>query len=122
MKVCLCGLAQISQQPTSLCKRFAEEFGFEGQRLEMPCGQVLFYQGHFPYGVYRLCSGVVLLTFDNQIELKVTPQQGQELIIGGCNAFEKTPYACTAKILAPATVEFIPHALVRQWLQPRRVG
>jgi hypothetical protein len=116
MKQCLCGLAENGQQTFTCCQHFDKVAGQQGQFLKLPSGQVLFYKGHYPYGVYRLCCGCVKVQSYSQPDIEISPKDGRSLLIGCCNAIENKPYNCTVTILVPSVVEFIPNVLISQWI------
>lgn len=65
-------------------------------------GQVIYYKGHEPYGLYILEEGTVEIDYKKYCE-KITP-----ISAFGINSFiQNTPYKGTAKALTACTISFL---------------
>jgi CRP-like cAMP-binding protein len=74
-----------------------------GEPVKYDIGEVLFYAGHSPRGVYRLVKGTVEL---KNRRTKMTAGPGALLGLPFC--LKQLPHAYTATSLTPVTVRFIP--------------
>lgn len=79
----------------------------QGQPLTFHAGQVLFYQGHYPYGVLLVKSGKVELINRGQscaAESWSTPQGN---IFGISHVVSGSPFCCTGVAVTDCEVIFI---------------
>ncbi len=85
----------------------------EGQELTFKKGQVLFYEGHNPYGLMVLRSGKV------SFQEGADPCRGEHMVpvakgevIGVEPFFSESPYCCTCVATEDCRVTFIPKSLL----------
>lgn len=77
-------------------KEHWDELLKEGQTLKFGKGQVLFYEGHNPYGLFVIKSGKVRFTKDGKLcrgnHLWLTSKGD---VVGFDSFFDGVPYCCT---------------------------
>ncbi len=81
----------------------------KGQTLSFKKGQVLFYEGHHPYGIFLLQSGEVKFTKQDTPCLRehfFSLPQGK--VIGLKPFLEGRAYSCTCTALMDCRMLFIP--------------
>ncbi len=67
-----------------------------GQLLQFSRGQVLFYEGHYPYGLFVVQKGKVRFTKDGRLCRENHVWKAPEGRVVGAEAFfEEMPYCCT---------------------------
>ncbi|MBI1909489.1 MAG: cyclic nucleotide-binding domain-containing protein [Deltaproteobacteria bacterium] len=80
----------------------------QGQPLSFRKGQVLFYEGHIPYGLFIVQSGKVRYTRESgscRAEHHVSSSEGE--VLGLSHFFEENPYCCTCTASQNCQVVFI---------------
>ena len=98
----------MEERLTSRLARQWEKLLREGQELDFKKGQVLFYEGHAPYGVFVVGSGEV------RFKRGERPCAGNHLwsspsgkVLGLDHFFDDTPYCCTCLAATDCTMTFI---------------
>lgn len=88
-----------------------------GQELTFRKGQVLFYEGHIPYGVFVIRSGGV-----NFVQGE-TPCEGEHLwpssrgkVVGLRHVIDGTPSCCTSMATEDCEATFISKTLILPYL------
>lgn len=84
----------------------------EATAMDFKKGQVLFYSGHLPYGIFILVSGAVKLLYEGSgckesLRFPETVPFGFDLIAMG------TEYPCTAVTESEAKVLFLPKSSLK---------
>ena len=81
-------------------------------------GQVLFYEGHKPYGVYVIHSGSLQL---KQVEHKKTSRLtiGSLQIVGLSNLLDNRPFGYTAIVAKDLVASFAEKSLVMEYLEKK---
>ncbi len=80
----------------ALPKKLPKKLLKSGQPFSFKKGQVLFYEGHSPYGLFVLQSGDVKFSSPCQGCLEEhSPMLQKEKVLGLKPFFEGTPYCCT---------------------------
>lgn len=79
----------------------------EGKELYFQAGQVLFYEGHNPYGIFVLLTGDV--HFSREVGTADDHRESfSKGVVLGLEAFlEEKPYCCTCTASRPTQVVFI---------------
>lgn len=91
------------------------------QEMTFSRNQVLFYEGHYPYGLFVLVSGEVSFTKNGQ------PCRGSHLwkspkgeVIGVESLTSDAPSCCTSTAVQDSKVLFIPKSRLLPFLEPLR--
>jgi len=91
---------------TEIIKKKWNEKKLKGHRLTFKEGQVLFYEGHFPYGFYILNAGAVLFQCEGGLCSKSHHEfWGEKRVIGLEPFLKNIPYSCTC--LADSSCELV---------------
>jgi len=94
----------------------------EGQMLVFGPDQILFYQGHFPSGVFVLGKGKLALEKVDGGVLNSDVVEGEHKpIIGLDYLLTQSPYPFTAKTLTKSEVCFISKSLIFNYLSQDKV-
>ena len=80
----------------------------EGELLHFKKGQVLFYEGHLPFGFFLLNKGTVL------------PPPMEDKTLGLLHLLSGTPYCSTCTAASDIEVLFFPKTLVFSHLAPSK--
>ncbi|MFH1016928.1 MAG: cyclic nucleotide-binding domain-containing protein [Pseudomonadota bacterium] len=81
-------------------------------------GQVLFYQGHYPYGVFLIHSGRLEL-LDHQREVLLPFDLGKGMLIGYELLQTEEPYPYTGIVAENLQASFLDKTLFFDWLSRR---
>lgn len=76
--------------------------------MEFKKGQVLFYRGHLPYGVFLLVSGKAKLLYENASGQKTTARFPESVPFGFDFIAMGSAYPCTAVTESDVSVLFLP--------------
>lgn len=98
-------------------RKLADASKTKGTPLSFEKDQILFYQGHLPFGIF--------LVEDGRIQHKTLTPSGREKIVGDStnqdvigldDLLENKPYTFTAVTLTPSRVSFISRLQVEKLL------
>ena len=79
-------------------------------------GQILFYQGHFPHGMYLLKNGCIKFEYGaNESRIQVV-EHANIHPLGLAHLLSNTPNCCTAKAHDTVVTAFIPKKTILQSL------
>jgi len=77
--------------------------------------QILFYEGHFPYGLYVIHQGVLRL---RRARSRLDPiELGSGSIIGLNLIHNHQPYPGTAQVVDDLMVSFVDRLIVLKWIE-----
>lgn len=94
-----------------------------GQVLRFYPQQILFYEGHLPYGIFVLNKGTVQCLTHGQpcmTEHRVTTPMG--VILGLRHLLANTTHDCTCQAQTDTDVLFISKTLLLPLLRPKKSG
>lgn len=80
--------------------------------MDFKKGQVLFYRGHLPYGVFVLVSGTVQLMYENASGSKVKARLPEFVPFGLDFVTMNAEYPCTAVAESDINVLFLPKSVI----------
>lgn len=81
-----------------------------GERLKFRQGQVLFYQGHHPTGLYILCHGEVLFSPANRAE----PHKQTPRLLGAQPLLEGSEHPATCTAASDVDVTFVSRGQIQR--------
>lgn len=84
----------------------------ESTLLDFKVGQVIFYEGHVPYGVFVFVSGKISLSTRYDDEIKEAPLN---VPIGVEAFFDQVPYQYTATAETPVKAYFVGNSVIRKY-------
>ncbi|MDX1386745.1 MAG: cyclic nucleotide-binding domain-containing protein, partial [bacterium] len=89
----------------------------KGLRLTYKKGQILFYEGHIPYGVYLILSGKLSFSTQDTSCPEERPLKIDEGDLYGLEALiHNAPFCCTATAKTDCVVIFLPKTSLQQIL------
>lgn len=95
----------------------------QGQVIHYKKGQVLFYEGHLPYGIYVLKSGDLFFSRSEQKCVEEHwSQMVEDRVLGIENVLSQNPYLCTCKAKTDCDVIFISKAQFSSYLLEKSRG
>ncbi len=103
--------------PYSILRKRWKDIVALGEALTFRAGQVLFYEGHEPYGIFVILSGLVEEVNSGKDcgrEFWSSPQ-GQ--VLGLSHILNGSPLCCTAVAATDCEVLFIPKTLLEPYFQ-----
>jgi hypothetical protein len=80
-------------------------------------GQVLFYRGHLPYGIWVVHSGAATLQPRRSDSHKPSLQVGRNTILGLSNIIKEEPYPLTAVVVEEIEASFVEKSLLSIWMK-----
>lgn len=83
----------------------------ESALVEYKKGQVIFYEGHVPFGVFIFVSGKVSLQTKSKDAAKAAPLN---VPVGVDAFFDKTPYPYTAEAVTDVKAYFLGSSIIRK--------
>ncbi|KAB2842521.1 MAG: cyclic nucleotide-binding domain-containing protein [Roseovarius sp.] len=89
----------------------------QGQQLTFHRGQVLFYEGHLPYGVFLVRSGKVDVSSAGEICAAESWSAPQGKIFGISHVVSGSPFCCTGVAATDCEVVFIPKSRLEALLK-----
>lgn len=84
----------------------------ESTLIDFKQDQVIFYEGHIPYGVFIFVSGHVSLNSKNHPQKKEAPLN---VPIGVDSFFDRSPYSNTALAETPVKAYFICSSIIKKY-------
>ncbi len=93
----------------------------KGQALSFRKGQVLFYEGHIPYGIYLVRSGIIAISSkQEECPPEVAGKIPQGEIYGLDAILQKHPFCCTGTAQTDCEAIFISRNLLEPMLKQWR--
>ncbi len=83
-------------------------------------GQVLFYRGHFPYGVLIIYSGTADLR-TRESDPRSPIRVGPNMLLGLSYVLRGEPYPLTAVVTEELEASFIERTLIADWARNREL-
>lgn len=118
-KISCCVISGREEKIYESIKDHLEEIKSQGENLSYAKGQVVFYEGHSPFGFFLLKKGEVVLSSEVDSPGLVGGRKKHDNFLGLVHLVSDTPYCTTCKAMGDVEVVFYPKSVLLAFLQKK---
>ncbi len=111
-----CSHLALNQNVLENVKKLLKSNLAKAEIITYQTGQVLYYQGHDPCGVYWVENGNCNLTHQSLINSKTTNYEANNEFLGLFHLIQNTPYCTSCTADETFKVYFFPKVMVQKWM------
>lgn len=100
--------------PFQRVKKYLADLVQAEERLNYKAGQILFYEGHQPYGIYVLRKGRIRLFSKQNGEEDLLKIVEPPQVLGESEFLESKPFGYSAKAETDVSISFFSRASIKQ--------
>lgn len=118
-KISCCAISDREEKIYESIKDHLEEIKSQGENLSYAKGQVVFYEGHSPFGFFLLKEGEVILAPETASSASASGKKRHDKFLGLVHLVSDTPYCATCKAMGEVEVVFYPKSVLLEFLQKK---